>query len=93
MKKTAVLLAIAMWAPWGAALAASLQNTDSQAYELMIAEPNRPYASSYRVVEHAQVEFCFLGCQVTILTTGQTVSVGPQDTVVIDDGVMTVTNQ
>jgi hypothetical protein len=30
---------------------------------------------------------------VTLLTTGQTVSVGPQDTVVIDDGVMTVTNQ
>jgi len=93
MKKTVVLLAIAMWAPWGATLAASLQNTDSQAYELMIAEPNRPYASSYRVIENAQVEFCFLGCQVTILTTGQTVSVGPQDTVVIDDGVMTVTNQ
>ena len=59
----------------------------------MIAEPNRPYASSYRVIENAQVEFCFLGCQVTLLTTGQTVSVGPQDTVVIDDGVMTVTSQ
>ena len=43
--------------------------------------------------EHAQVDFCFLGCQVTLLTTGQTVSVGPQDTVVIDDGVMTVNRQ
>ena len=40
-----------------------------------------------------QVDFCFLGCQVTLLTTGQTVSVGTQDTVVIDDGVMTVNRQ
>jgi len=37
--------------------------------------------------------FCFLGCQVTLMKTGQTVSVGPQDTVVIDDGVMTVNRQ
>lgn len=93
MKLTAILLAIAMTGAWGTARAASLQNTDNQAYELMIAEPNRPYASSYRVIEHAQVDFCFLGCQVTILATGQTVSVGPQDTLVIDDGVMTITNQ
>ena len=72
--------------------AASLQNTDSQAYTLMITEPNRPYSTSYQVVENSQVEICFLGCTMTLLATGQTVEVGPQDTVVIDDGAMTVTS-
>ncbi len=74
------------------AWAASLRNTDSQAYNLMITEPNRPYSTSYQVVENSQVEICFLGCTMTLLATGQTVEVGPQDTVVIDDGAMTVTN-
>lgn len=72
--------------------AASLQNTDSQAYNLVITEPNRPYSTSYQVVENSQVDICFLGCTMTLLATGQTVEVGPQDTVVIDNGAMTVTN-
>jgi hypothetical protein len=75
---------------WTGGHAASLQNTDSQAYNLMISEPNRPYSTSYQVLENAQVEICYLGCTMTLLATGQTVEVGPQDTVVIDDGAMTV---
>jgi hypothetical protein len=47
-------------------------------------------ATAFETGTQTQVDFCFLGCQVALLTTGQTVSVGPQDTVVIDDGVMTV---
>jgi hypothetical protein len=72
--------------------AASLQNTDSQAYNLVISEPGRPVSSSYQILENSQVEFCYLGCTMTLLATGQTVEVGPQDTVVIDDGAMTVTS-
>lgn len=72
--------------------AATLQNTDSQAYELQILEFGRPYSSNYRVIENAQVEICFNGCQMTMLGTGQTVSVNPKDSVVIDSGVMNVTS-
>lgn len=72
-------------------LAATLQNTDSQSYELQILEFGRPYSSDYRIVENAQVEICFNGCQMTLLSTGQTVSISPKDSVVIDSGVMNVT--
>jgi len=73
-------------------LAATLQNTDSQAYELQILEAGRPYSSNYRIVENAQAEICFNGCQMTLLSTGQTVRVNPKDSVVIDSGVMNVTS-
>lgn len=72
-------------------LAASLQNTDSQSYDLQILETGRPYPSQYTIIENAQVEICFNGCEITLLSTGQTVRVGPKDAVVIDNGVMNVT--
>ena len=93
MLKKSTFLALATLLVLGVAWAASLQNTDSQAYELVITEPGRGYGSPYRIIEHSQVEMCFLGCEMTLLSTGQTVSVGPQDTVVIDNGVMSVTTQ
>jgi len=71
--------------------AATLQNTDSQSYELRILELGRPYSSDYRIVENGQVEICFNGCQMTLVRTGQTVDVNPKDSVVIDSGVMSVT--
>jgi len=54
MLMRATLFAIISLPLFGAALAASLQNTDSQAYELVIAEPGRPVAN-YRIVENSQV--------------------------------------
>jgi hypothetical protein len=77
---------------WTAGRAAPLQNADSQAYDLMISEPNRPFSPSYQVLENSQVEIGYRGCTMTLLATGQTVEVGPQDTVGIDDGAMTVTS-
>ena len=71
--------------------AATLQNTDSQAYELQIQESGRPYGSQYRIIENAKAEICLYGCEMTLLSTGQTVRVNPRDTVVIDSGVMSVT--
>jgi hypothetical protein len=35
--------------------------------------------------------FVFFGCEMTMLSAGQTVQVSPKDTVVIDSGVMSVT--
>ena len=74
-----------------APFAATLQNTDSQSYELQITRPDTPYPSPYTIVENAQVDICSFGCVMTLVSTGQTVRVGPNDTVVIDNGVMSVT--
>jgi hypothetical protein len=93
MKKSLfLLLMLALLIPGVAGLAATLRNTDSQAYELQIQESGRPYGSQYQVIANAQVDICFLGCEMTLLSTGQTVRVNPNDTVVIDNGVMNVTS-
>ena len=81
----ALLTSVTVWA-------ATLQNTDSQAYDLKIQESGRPYSSQYQVIENAQVDICFNGCEMTLLSTGQTVRVNPNDSVVIDNGVMNVTS-
>ena len=91
MKKVLLLVWIAAILSSGVALTATLQNTDSQAYELQIQESGRPYGSQYRIIENAQVEICFSGCVMTLVATGQTVRVGPKDAIVIDNGVMSVT--
>ena len=81
----ALLVPVTFWA-------ATLQNTDSQSYELQILEAGRPYSSNYRIIENAKVEICFNGCEITLVSTGQTVRVNPKDSVVIDSGVMNVTS-
>ena len=93
MKKSLFfLLMLALLIPCVAGLAATLQNTDSQSYELQILEAGRPYSSLYRIIENAQVEICFYGCEMTLLSTGQTVRVDPKDSVVIDNGSLNVTS-
>jgi hypothetical protein len=93
MKKSIVfLLMLGLLIPFVTGLAATLQNTDSQPYEMQIQESGRPYGSQYRIIENAKVEICFLGCEMTLLSTGQTVRVNPKDSVVIDNGVMKVTS-
>ncbi len=42
------------------------------------------------MLEHTRVEVCIYGCVITMLTTGQEVTVDPDDTVVIDGGELTV---
>ena len=91
MKQSAIFLMILTLAGPFAVFAATLQNTDSQAYNLQIQEFGRPYSSQYQVIENAQVDICFNGCEMTLLSTGQTVRVNPKDSVVIDNGVMNVT--
>ena len=92
MKKFLIfLLLVALLVP-ATVLAATLQNTDSQSYELQILEAGRPYSSNYRIIENAKVDICFNGCEITLLSTGQTVRVNREDSVVIDSGVMNVTS-
>jgi hypothetical protein len=92
MKRSPFFLLIPVFLFPVSVLAATLQNTDSQSYELQIQERGRPYGDRYRIIENAQVEICFYGCRMTLLSTGQTVTVNPKDTVVIDSGVMSVTS-
>jgi hypothetical protein len=91
MKKLLVLLMAQTLLLPAAGFAATLQNTDSQSYDLQITETGRPYASQYTIVENAQVDICFYGCVMTLVASGQTVRVNPNDTVLIDNGVMSVT--
>jgi len=91
MKQSVILQLILIMAGPLSAFAATLQNRDSQAYNLQIQESGRPYSSQYQVIENAQVDICFNGCEMTLLSTGQTVRVNPKDSVVIDNGVMNVT--
>jgi hypothetical protein len=91
MKKCFFLMWLAAILGYGVAPAATLQNTDSQSYDLQIVEIGRSFGSRYTIIENAQVEICFSGCVMTMVSTGQTVRVNPNDTVVIDSGVMSVT--
>jgi hypothetical protein len=91
MKQSVILQLILIMAGPLSAFAATLQNRDSQACNLQIQESGRPYSSQYQVIENAQVDICFNGCEMTLLSTGQTVRVNPKDSVVIDNGVMNVT--
>jgi len=90
MRKTLVMMWIAALLTPSAALAATLQNTDSQSYQLEISPFDGP-PSYYPIIQNAQVEICFHGCKMTLVSTGQTVTVNPNDAVVIDSGVMRVT--
>lgn len=91
MKKSLIFLMMLTLTGPLSLFAAALQNTDSQAYELQIRQSGETYSSRYRIIENAQVDICFYGCEMTMLSTGQTVQVSPKDTVVIDSGVMSVT--
>jgi hypothetical protein len=74
----------------GLAQAATLQNTDSKGYALQILEAGKSFSSQYQIIENAQVEICLDGCVMTMVSTGQTVRVNPNDAVVIDNGVISV---
>jgi hypothetical protein len=90
MKQSVIFLVILTLVGPLSAFAATLQNTDSQEYELLIKEEGRSYGSQYRMLEHAKVDICFYGCTMTLLNTGQTVSVNPDDSVLISNRIMYV---
>lgn len=92
MKKTLpLLLVLALMTPGSAGVTATLQNTDQQGYQLEIRPSGGP-SRYYTIVENSEVEICVHGCEMVLLSTGQSVTVGPNDTVVIDSGVMNVTS-
>jgi hypothetical protein len=97
MKKSVnFLMMLALIGPLSVS-AATLQNTDSQEYEIQIKEEGRayssyygPYGDEYRILEHCKTDICHYGCEMTLLDTGQNVWVNPRDEVIISYGVMKV---
>ncbi len=88
MKHSAIFLMILTLASPPAVFAATLQNTDSQEYEMQIREEGRVYSryygpsgDEYRIIEHCKTDICHYGCEMTLLDTGQRVWVNPRDEV------------
>jgi len=90
MKQTVIFMMILTLAGPLAVFAATLQNTDSQEYELQIQEPGWPYSNPFRIIAQAKVTICYQGCEMALLSTGQKVAVYPNDAVVINYSVMNV---
>jgi hypothetical protein len=62
MKQLVIFLVMLTLAGPSAVFAATLQNTDSEEYELQIQEPGRP-GSQYRIGGQAKVEIAFMGAR------------------------------
>ncbi len=97
MKHMAIFLIILTLFSPPAVFTATLENTDSQDYEMQINEEGRaynryygPYGDEYRILSHCKTNICHYGCEMILLDTGQKVWVSPRDEVVISYGVMKV---
>lgn len=97
MKQSVVFLMILTLSGQLDVSAATLQNTDSQEYEMQIKEEGRPYSRYYgpygdefRILEHCKTDICHYGCEMTLLDTGQKIWVNPRDEVIISYGAMKV---
>jgi hypothetical protein len=90
MKQSVIFLMIITLVGPLAVFAATLENTDSQEYDLQIQESGRPYGSQYRVLEHSKVDLCFYGCEMILLSSGQKMWVNQSDSAVISNRVIRV---
>ncbi len=97
MKRSVIFLMILTLSSQLSVLAATLQNTDSQEYEIQLREEGRPYGRFYgpygdefRILEHCKTDICHYGCEMSMISTGQRIWVNPRDEVVISYRVMKV---
>jgi hypothetical protein len=71
------------------AFAGTLENTDEGDYQYeLIGTDGMPILNSIIYGESTLYGLCDDGCQVRLINTGQTISMGPNDDIVIEDGVM-----
>jgi hypothetical protein len=83
-----MLLASLMLVP-AAGHAGVLENMDLEDYQYETSEPGAvPRTVGTIYAESVQSDFCVEGCQLKLVKTGQTMTMGPDDHVVISDGVM-----
>lgn len=68
--------------------ASTLQNNDGQSYVVEVVVDGQVYRAT--VLDGATVALSDYACQVILLQTGQSLTAQPNDSVVIDNGVMSV---
>jgi hypothetical protein len=66
-----------------------LENMDLDDYQYETSESGAvPHTVGTIYAESVQLDFCVEGCQLKLLKTGQTITMQPDDYIVINDGVM-----
>ena len=71
------------------AVAGTLENTDEGDYRYeLIGTDGMPILNSIIYGETTLYGLCDDGCRVRLIDTGQTITMGPNDDIVIEDGVM-----
>jgi hypothetical protein len=89
MKGLHIALPVACLLVFAAAVsAATLTNNDGQSYVVEANVEGQIYAVT--ILDGATISLCDYGCELRLAKTGQTITVQPNDSVVIDDGVMSV---
>jgi hypothetical protein len=69
--------------------AAVLENRDLEDYQYETSEGGEvPHTLGTIYAESVQSDICVDGCRLKLLKTGQTITVGPDDYIIISDGVM-----
>ena len=82
-----LLAAGCLW--FNVAHAGTLENTDEGEYRFeVIGTDGMPILNSIVYGESTLYGLCESGCQVKLLDTGQTITMNPNDDIVIEDGVM-----
>jgi hypothetical protein len=83
-----MFLASLMLVP-AAGQAGVLENKDLDDYQYETSEPGAvPHTLGTIYAESVQSDFCVEGCQLKLLKTGQSITMQPDDYIVISDGVM-----
>ena len=93
MRTGALLFVLIVVASYGSVHAASIHNTDNQAYFLTFTEIGltQDIKTQYQILGDVKVEICDdFGCEIYVRPSGQRIKIGPDDDVVINWGVMRV---
>lgn len=90
MKRSSIFLLILIFLiPLASVSAATLENKDLQSHQLEIRSVGQFYV--YTIPEQARVSgICEYGCEMVLLSTGQTIRFSPNDIIVIEHGTMQV---
>jgi len=83
-----VLLILGLLASAATLSASTLQNNDGQSYVVEVRVDGQIYRAT--VLDGATVNLSDYTCEAILVQTGQSLTVGPNDSVVIDNGVMSV---
>jgi hypothetical protein len=83
-----VLVILTLVTTAGTIPASTLDNADGQSYVVQVIDAGQTYRAT--ILDGATVALCTYTCQLTLPQTGQSLTVQPDDYVIIDDGVMKV---